>query len=372
MQTATRDGEATQIESHAHRHKPRLFYLDWVRAISVLLVIVAHFNVPALLTHPIFANYPFHIFLGDLGVSQFLIISGAALMYTYGDEEHLDLKTFYWKRFKSIFPMFWLAFLFANTFIYIKNGGEPTVNAPLWTIVLSFFGIDSYAAAAGFLTFATTGEWFIGFIVIFYVLFPLLRYGVNKHPVLTAAIVIALYVATIALKPSFHTLPLELMPTSRLPELLFGMYFIKYISKSNLLMAIGSVIFLILQQIFGFIPDTLLTISLVGIAFFLVLARLANIVEFQPIKVVIGTISKYSYAIFLTHHVVIEQIFTVIKTSKYAQYAAGAYVLFAADCVVIFVLSLLLYEADGKMKQYVEKMFVKPEIALAKSGTKQN
>ncbi|WEV63890.1 acyltransferase [Bifidobacterium sp. ESL0732] len=349
--------------------KPRLFYLDWVRAISVVFILITHFNTPELLKHPIFVNSPFHIFLGDLGVSQFLIISGAALMYTYGDAEHLNLKEFYWKRFKSIFPMFWLAFLFANTFLYIKNGGVPSVKAPLWTIILSFFGVDSYAAAAGYITFATTGEWFIGFIIIFYLLFPLLRYGVKKHPVVTAAIVLALYFATIILKPTFRILPLELLPTSRLPELLFGMYFVKYFDKTNTLTGIISIVLLVLQQIFNPIPNPIMTVTLTGVAFFLVLTWIGPLLECQPIRVLIGTISKYSYAIFLTHHVVIEQIFTIVKASRYAKYMAGAYVLFFADCVVIMILSILLYQADSKFKQYVARMFKKTDSPATKIST---
>ena len=88
------------------KRKPRLFYLDWVRGLSAILIVITHFNNPYLVEHPIFANSPFGIYIGSLGVSQFLIISGAALMYSHEDAEKLDLKKFYWKRCKSIFPMF--------------------------------------------------------------------------------------------------------------------------------------------------------------------------------------------------------------------------------------------------------------------------
>nr|WP_258323505.1 heparan-alpha-glucosaminide N-acetyltransferase domain-containing protein [Bifidobacterium indicum] len=73
-------------------HKQRLFYLDWVRALATVLIVITHFNNPVLTNRPAFPNAPFGIYIRDLGVSQFLIISGAALMYTYEDEEHLDLK----------------------------------------------------------------------------------------------------------------------------------------------------------------------------------------------------------------------------------------------------------------------------------------
>ena len=55
-----------------------------------------------------------NIYIGDWGVSLFFIISGAALMYVY--EKKCELKTFYKKRFFSIYPMFWMAYIAA--FIY--------------------------------------------------------------------------------------------------------------------------------------------------------------------------------------------------------------------------------------------------------------
>lgn len=67
--------------------KPRLFYLDWIRAIAAILIVVTHFNNPYLEPMRFFVNRPFGIYIGGLGVSLFLIISGAALMYNYGDRK---------------------------------------------------------------------------------------------------------------------------------------------------------------------------------------------------------------------------------------------------------------------------------------------
>ena len=118
------------------KRKPRLFYLDWVRGLSAILIVITHFNNPYLAEHPIFANSPFGIYIGSLGVSQFLIISGAALMYSHEDAEKLDLKRFYWKRCKSIFPMFWIAFIAANVYLFLRQGGIVAAQAPKYSVLM--------------------------------------------------------------------------------------------------------------------------------------------------------------------------------------------------------------------------------------------
>ena len=100
--------------------KERLFYLDFIRTIATISILLTHFNAIYIFSYPeqsdkaVITSRVFGLYIGDFGVSLFFIISGAALMYIYG--EKMDLKTFYYKRFKSIFPMFWLAYFFA--FLY--------------------------------------------------------------------------------------------------------------------------------------------------------------------------------------------------------------------------------------------------------------
>lgn len=100
---------------------PRLFYLDFIRAIAVFIIILTHYNalyiymVPPNLEKTLLIVYPFGIYIGNLGVSIFFIISGAALMYTY-EKGTLDVKKFYIKRFSSIYPMWWTACIIAYSY----------------------------------------------------------------------------------------------------------------------------------------------------------------------------------------------------------------------------------------------------------------
>ena len=73
--------ETTQTPA---KPRKRLFYLDFIRAFSVLVIVLTHFNNPYLDKGGyLLTNTPFNIYVGALGVSQFLIISAAALTITY-------------------------------------------------------------------------------------------------------------------------------------------------------------------------------------------------------------------------------------------------------------------------------------------------
>lgn len=148
------------------KRRPRLFYLDLVRALATLLVVLSHFNNPFLSDgRYLLTNQPFGIYVGDLGVSLFLIISGAALAYTY--ERPVDLRRFYWKRFKGIYPAFWIAWLLGTLYFFVALNGVPPNAAPARSLIWTLLGVDGLASVLGFTTAYLLGEWFLGFIILF-------------------------------------------------------------------------------------------------------------------------------------------------------------------------------------------------------------
>lgn len=343
----------------ARAKKPRLFYLDWIRAIAAILIVVTHFNNPYLEPTRFFVNRPFGIYIGGLGVSLFLIISGAALMYNYGDRESLDLRTFYTKRAKTLYPMFWVAFIVANILLFIRNNGYIFVPRHKITAIFSLFGMDGYASAFGVGTFYTLGEWFLGFIILFYIVFPLLRVGVNKMPIATVCIVLVLYAATVVFFTFYQIprVPSDILLTTRLPELVFGMIFVKFIKKVPHWLAAVSFVILALQQLTHILKDNI-AVTIVGIFAFLLLSYIGKLVKsFKPLSACTKFISAYSYPIFLVHHVLIMQVFTVIYPVWLNRWQA--YGLLIAEFVVILVLSVILKRFTNLIVGFVSKYLVK-------------
>lgn len=338
--------------------KERLLYLDFIRAIAAVSIVLTHYNARYIL----FANPPVwrnvvvtgtvsNIYIGSWGVSLFFIISGAALMYTYS--EVCELKIFYRKRFESLFPMFWIAYSIAFLYYFYIYRGLP-FNAPKTNIIFSVLGMDGYLME-NIPTFYILGEWFLGAIILMYILFPLLRKMLKDHPIILISIVGAIY-AVIILK---YNLPFKenKFLFTRIPEFLFGMYFVEYIKKVDKKQVSVALIVLFLNGVCRPPLNESLQTTYVGIASFIVLVYLSKLMKFKVVKNTCGLLSKYSYAIFLVHHVVIAQIMSKYDYENLSR--VYSYILFALCCCVIAVMASILYSLNNKIISYVKDCFAK-------------
>lgn len=321
--------------------KERIEYLDFVRAIAVILIIITHYNAAFVFGRDIpmyekcvITEFPFGIYVGDLGVSLFLIISGAALMYVY--EDKINIIRFYKKRILAIFPMFWMAYIVA---VLPKLGvwRNAGFDIPRWRILVTLVGMDGYLSEFG-QGFYVLGEWFLGFIILFYLIFPVLRACLKKNEIVTWITVIAVYVIT--LKYYDFNMAISKCIFVRLPELCFGMSFIKHRVNPKWYMVIPAFVVLAVNTLLR--PQIMSSIQTmyIGIAMFIVLVFISNIIKSKKVRTVCSLLSKYSYAIFLVHHVIIENIqayfdletITIIKD----------YILFVITLIIIMMVAYML------------------------------
>lgn len=364
--TESRPAQTSEL-TRPGKPRERIYYLDLVRALATILIVITHFNVPYLAEgNYVFAVWPFGVYIGDLGVSLFLIVSGAALMAVYGGS--IDLRRFYWKRFKSIYPMFWTAWILATAFFILARHGSPINVGPPASLIYTVLGIDGWIANFHVATFYLLGEWFLGFIIMFYLVFPPLRWGVENHPVITGVVVLALYVTTLWFFDTPRPYPGSIILTMRLPELAFGMYLIRYFRHLPPWSALLGIPALFLSGIHPEFNENIATTA-VGISAFVIVAALARFVSAQPIRSVVALIATYSYAIFLVHHVVIMQVFTTMDPSRFVP--LQSYAVFAAVCIVIFGLSVALYKLNDVVIAFVTTSFAKCSLPTLRRSPKQ-
>lgn len=143
-----------------------------------------------------------------------------------------------------------------NAYSFVVSRGSSASRAPKLSLILSLIGMDGYLSNAGLSTFYILGEWFLGFIVFFYIVFPLLRYGVLHHPWITAGLGLAAYAATLLLHPHLGQMPENLLLTTRIPELCFGMYFVRYVNTVSHPVALIAAVLLVFQAFTGQIPGS--------------------------------------------------------------------------------------------------------------------
>jgi hypothetical protein avisC_02320 len=341
--------------------RKRVFYLDLVRALAAVLVVITHFNNPYLhqaQKRHVFAYEPFGIYIGNLGVSLFLIISGAALMMTYGGPR-LDLRVFYWKRFKGIYPMFWTAWILGTLYFFLANQGVARNHAPTRAFLFTLFGMDGMVANFHIQTMYLLGEWFLGFIVLFYIVFPLLRWAVMTYPKTTAAAIFVIYAVTFVLLNEIpHSFPNLIVLPLRLPELAFGMYFVRYVHRlptwAILPWVLPCACVLIISARRPLLNEDFAT-PFVGVACFFILAMAARYLDVGPVREPVALIAKYSYPIFLVHHVVIMKIFESTDTRAFS--TLQLYMLFAAMSIIVFGLSVGLHRLNANVVAFFTRAF---------------
>lgn len=114
---------------------------------------------------------------GYMFVTVFFSISGTVLYYNYPKVN--SKRYFYFKRWKSIFPPFYICFIiffFKNIFIHRKI----LYNGHWSKLILTIFGLDGYFIYR-FNSYYLIGEWFLGAIIIIYILYPALSWLMNKN-----------------------------------------------------------------------------------------------------------------------------------------------------------------------------------------------
>ena len=113
-------------------------------------------------------------------MTTFFCISGAVLNYNYS--KILSFKGFYFKRWKSIFPSYYICF----SYFYLRNVFDTRkllYNDHWKTLFLTLVGLDGYLYYR-IKSYYLVGEWFLGAIIIIYTLYPLLSWTIKKQNIL--------------------------------------------------------------------------------------------------------------------------------------------------------------------------------------------
>lgn len=287
----------------------RVFYLDFIRVVSILFIFIYHFNIAM---EDFNISVPFslltntcNVTLGHIGVSLFLLLSGASLTYTY--PKYKTLKEFYKKRFLSIFPAFWLIYL--GLFLWFdvpEHTGILASETPLWYLIFSVIGMDGYLYAI-LPTFYSIGEWFLGMIIVLYLLFPFFHWCMKKFPRIFFIVLLIWYFAWTRLY-SFSLFPVERSILVRVFDFILGMYFIAYIKKLPMIVGyfaiLGSIILLFCPLPLPFMDR----IELSGIFLFVALCTISVLITSEVFSKLCMYISKCSYPFFLLHHVVLTRL----------------------------------------------------------------
>ncbi len=364
-------------------HREKLPYLDLIRAISAVAIVLFHYSY-------VFFEYAIpgkgSNFLrfgsGDWGgvfVAVFFMISGAALWYNHSEPMGFKgILTFWKKRWLSLFPYFYVAWAIMYVINSRKNGiwnwGGPRKNY-LYTL----FGMDGYFSHLG-QNYYCLGEWFLGAIVWIYLFYPLLSFLFRKFRWPSTAVLTFLYVFNLyrTLFSSFPdtnifivlikyynshiTISDNMCLWTCFMNFWLGMLFITY--RNKLIGAVPAGISLIVSLPFLILElpiPKIINCTTVAFCFLLILAFLSKYTAKNKIfSKYIAVLSKYSYGIFLVHHVIIYAVMENFKTQTFNMFTA--YLFFIPLLLLILAVGALLVRVIDLLMTLLKKPFVKKNI----------
>ena len=292
------------IEKNEAISKKRLSGIIFARACCSIGIIIFHFFCHSK------GNFKFLYFTpnsswGFMYVTSFFCISGCVLYYNYPKVN--SLKYFYFKRWKSIFPSFYICysyFFLKNVFLHHKLffGGH-------WSrLFFTFFGLDGYLRNK-YKTYYIIGEWFLGAIIIIYILYPIMSILMSKNILIIHFIIYSYFIYN-------HIKNIIILRNTNIfvciNSFYFGMISIKFHNlffknKITLLMSFIILVFLCLYKI----SKNILFFQIQGFTLYIVLIQIGQLLMRTKFKGIFLEISILSYNMLLFHHTIILDILQV-------------------------------------------------------------
>ena len=296
------------------KKKEKVREIEIVRAMCAIGIILHHVSCYTSQEAPkVFYTYA-NGYYGALFVGIFFMISGGMMYYNHPDPK--NLRVFYYKRWKSIFPMFYFVYLF----FFCKNviiakalfyNGEPQ------RIILSVLGLDGYLNYK-YPGYYIIGEWFLGAIILLYVAYPVYAKVLNKLNWKILFILIPLLIWQL------NTNWFEIDATRNFiycsAMFIAGMLIFKYKLCQNKTLKIVSCIISVIV-LFVPIPNFgLVTMAISFIFAFLALFAVAEVTMTLPfLKAIFTWVGRLSFPLFLVQNKVIEYLVSRIVVNTYLE-----------------------------------------------------
>ena len=299
--------------------KTKIKAYDFMRVVLTFFIFLYHYFIHTSSitndTHSLFLTFEF----STAPTICFFMMSGALLYNRY--KKDLDIKKFYEKRFSNVLLPYYIVYIYQ----YIKTA--ITLRTPFFVegskfkILLFIFALDGYMNKYFSTYHMNTGEWFLGILVIFYIIYPILVKLLDK---LGRAFVVFIYIIFIirlffpfeyAIKDFIFCL------TAFTAGMFISKYDILNMKKSGYVSL--TLLVILILRFNGAITNMnqFLYIFIYSVIMYLFLYSLGNIILKNNKNKLVNDIfiffSSISYEFFLIHHIVILKMINRINQEKF-------------------------------------------------------
>ena len=278
--------------------KERIKGINFERMLLALSIIAYHYYIDSSSTILSLNT----LYIGRIATTSFFVISGAMLFYNH--ENVHDIADYYRKRFKAIFPAFWIAYFLEYMRVAVNARSILWTDAPKWRFLFSIFGLDGFFHSTfEEHDFYILGEWFLGAIIIIYIVYPFLARLMNKNVYVVSVCVYVIF----ALYLTIDNAPFPTRIIVCITYFYTGMLIMKFKkqlfdSRQALIVSAVACVLLVIFKTNG--SSVFYLIFSAGLL--IVLQRIGSVLENLPvIGQAIDFIGGISYEIFLIQHVVI-------------------------------------------------------------------
>ena len=301
--------------------------LDVIRLTAMLPVVCYHFNIESARAGHAVPGWLIGRPMADaveLALVLFFLLSGASLCWQWRGR-------FAWRpylagRVAGMYPMYWLGW--GALFLYGEVLHGNNADIPRWRVIFSLLGLDGYLSPVT-TTYYKIGEWFLGIILLLYLVFPLLLWCMEtpRRRGLLAISMTALALAWPFVCPA----PLESGHTvlGRLPAFALGVWFGTELSEpnSNHLWGFSAVVLLV------FAPRTLWPVGylLVGAALFWLLLKAGGCLP-ETSHPALRWLAGQCYGVYLIHHVFLTLVVLPL-TARLSLPLAAVFPIYLTACV---------------------------------------
>ena len=364
--------------------------LDALRFYAFFLVFISHVCTGFYLNTSWFSAVAEHLNIGDLGVTFFFVLSGflitTLLLREVTKTKTVNIKSFYIKRIKRIWPVYYIVLFFKFIFIPVAlvflgylglslmSISGDSLNTLPWFI---FFAVNLYISYFGFLSPILNVLWSISVEEQFYLIWPWFIKYLEKYFYLTVSglILISIYFKYTyygTLVENFHTFSaFGSLSIGSLGAYCCYRYknFVKFFNMFDsrlayvLYVVVFSTIFLrvfkseIFSQsvLFGSLLSTFS--ALIFLVFILEQALSLNpVISFGKFKI-FSYLGKISYGLYAYHVISLTLIITFLKVIKIN--TTLNFILYSISVLSTFILTLIMAYVSY---EYIEKRVLKKTI----------
>ncbi len=330
--------EKNYLLNSKNRNNKRINEIIFARACCSLGIVIFHYFCRSkgnfkLLFKTANSNF------GFIFVTSFFSISGAVLYYNYPKVK--SIKIFYFKRWKSIFPSFYICYIYfflRDLFRYHK-----LVYKCHWSkLFLTLAGLDGYFLYKA-QNYYLVGEWFLGAIIIIYILYPILLSLLTNNYGIIINIFICFFDYLFMYKKDFFIIINERNIITCITSFYFGMTVIRFkklILDNKVLCALAFFFFIILCYIK--ISSFILIHQIQGFFFFILLVKIGQFAMYNKFFKIFDEISNLSYIIFLYHHQIIFDILKINTSVEWYFHLLSVFIIIIITYIISKIHILVL------------------------------